>query len=76
MVPNHRLRRFWFDSSERKPAPDLGRSRMMLPAAYRPFPIPAEARIHALLHERLTALRRPPRSLWSRIWQFVRGIKA
>jgi hypothetical protein len=73
MVPNNRIRGFWLAPSERKPTTDLGRPRIVLPSADWSFPIPDEARIHALLNERLMALRQPPRGLWSRIWRFVRG---
>jgi hypothetical protein len=36
-------------------------------------PSPAEVRVHALLNERLAALRRSRRGLWSRIWHSIRG---
>jgi len=76
MVPNNRIRRFWRNFSESNPPIDFARCRMTLPLAKAPPWMPDVAHIHALLHERLTSLRRPPRSLWSRIWRFVRGIKA
>jgi hypothetical protein len=46
-------------------------------AMSRPFseqlPSPEEVRLHAALFERLAELRRPRRSLWSKVWGFIRG---
>jgi hypothetical protein len=43
----------------------------------RPFselpPSLEEIRFHAALFERLADLRRPRRSLWSKVWGFIRG---
>jgi hypothetical protein len=75
MIPNNRMRRYSLSPFKPDPPPDFGRFRRMPRLAYRPLPIPKEARIHALLHDRLTALRRTRRGLWSRFWRFISGIE-
>jgi hypothetical protein len=61
MVPNNRIHHLLSDT--------------ILPLAGRTIRIPEESRIHALLHERLIALGRSRRGLWSRLWRFVWRIK-
>jgi hypothetical protein len=46
---------------------------MTPPSAYQPLPSPEEIQFHALLIERLLALHRKRRGLWSKIRRFFWG---
>jgi hypothetical protein len=72
MVPNNRIRGFWRDFSEFNPPIGFARCRIMRPSTAAPPWMPDLARIHAVLQQRISTLRRPRRGLWSRIWRFVR----
>jgi hypothetical protein len=71
MVPSNRIRGFWRNFSESNPPFDSARCRIILPSAAPPW-MPDPARIHAVLQQRISTPRRPPRGLLSRIWRFVR----
>ena len=73
MAPNNRMRRFSLNSSQSKSPLVFARSGMSAPSANKPPWMPDVARIHAVLHKRLTTLPQPRRSLWSKAWQFVWG---
>jgi hypothetical protein len=83
MVPNNRSRRFWLKSSklDRPTAyPRRGDKKNSRkgdkashPGGLVPFPHIDEIHLHALLHERLTALPRTRRGLWSKVWRFLWG---
>jgi hypothetical protein len=83
MVPNNRSRRLWFKSSKLDPPTDYpGRrngknfrkgEKTCHSGGLIPFPHLDEIHLHAVLQERLAALQRRRRGLWSKVWRFFWG---
>jgi hypothetical protein len=70
MVPNNRIRGFWFNSPRLNSPHDFAGSRMTLPPPDGPPLSPEEIRFHAMLHQRLMALQPKRSGVWSKIWRF------